>query len=90
VSGSQACVCGALHEDIHGKLPPQGAKRNRVCGAVLDFWKLLSVAHPQGRIDLGVELIGEGEQVVVKQAAVVRTARKIMQGELHLPGYIYG
>lgn len=51
---------------------------------------LLSVAHPQGRIDLGVELIGEGDQAVVKQAAVVRTARKIMQGELHLPDYIYG
>lgn len=51
---------------------------------------LLSVAHPQGQIDLGVELIGEGDEAVVHKAAVVRTARKIMQGELHLPEYIYG
>lgn len=51
---------------------------------------LLSVAHPQGQIDLGVELLGEGENAVVQKAAVVRTARKIMQGELHLPDYIYG
>ena len=50
----------------------------------------LSVAHPQGQIDLSVELIGEGEAAVVQKAAVVRTARKIMQGELHLPDYIYG
>lgn len=50
---------------------------------------LLSVAHPQGRIDLGVELIGEGDEAIVQKAAVVRTARKIMQGELHLPEYLW-
>ena len=50
---------------------------------------LISVVHPQGKIDLGIELIGEGEDAVVQKAAVVRTARKIMQGELHLPEYIY-
>ena len=50
---------------------------------------LISVAHPQGKIDLGIELVGQGEEAVVQKAAVVRTARKIMQGELHLPEYIY-
>jgi len=50
---------------------------------------MLSVVHPQGQIDLSVELRGVGEGAVVQQAAVVRTARKIMQGELYLPEYVY-
>lgn len=50
---------------------------------------LLSVVHPQGQIDIDVELVGEGEQAVVSKAALVRTARKIMQGELHLPEYVF-
>ncbi len=50
---------------------------------------LLSVVHPQGQIDIDVELVGEGEQAVVNKAALVRTARKIMQGELHLPDYVF-
>jgi 2-methylaconitate cis-trans-isomerase PrpF/tripartite-type tricarboxylate transporter receptor subunit TctC len=50
---------------------------------------LLSVVHPQGQIDIDVEVLGEGEQAVVNKAALVRTARKIMQGELHLPDYVF-
>ena len=50
---------------------------------------LLSVVHPQGQIDIDVEVVGEGEQAEVKKAALVRTARKIMQGELHLPDYVF-
>lgn len=50
---------------------------------------LLSVVHPQGQIDIDVEVVGEGEQAEVRKAALVRTARKIMQGELHLPDYVF-
>lgn len=50
---------------------------------------LLSVVHPQGQIDIDVALAGEGEEAVVQKAALVRTARKIMQGELHLPDYVF-
>ncbi len=50
---------------------------------------LLSVVHPQGQIDIDVEVDGSGHQAVVKRAALVRTARKIMQGELHLPDYVF-
>jgi len=49
----------------------------------------LSVVHPQGQIDLEVELTGEGVNLNVVRAALVRTARKIMQGELHLPQYVF-
>ncbi len=50
---------------------------------------LLSVVHPQGQIDIDVEVVGEGDGAVVQKAALVRTARKIMQGELHLPDYVF-
>lgn len=50
---------------------------------------LLSVVHPQGQIDIDVEVFGEGDDAVVQKAALVRTARKIMQGELHLPDYVF-
>ncbi|MEY3613735.1 MAG: 4-oxalomesaconate tautomerase [Pseudomonadota bacterium] len=50
---------------------------------------LLSVVHPQGQIDIDVEVAGEGDDAVVQKAALVRTARKIMQGQLHLPDYVF-
>jgi 2-methylaconitate cis-trans-isomerase PrpF/tripartite-type tricarboxylate transporter receptor subunit TctC len=49
----------------------------------------LTVLHPAGQIDIEVELSGEGEAVGMQRAALVRTARKIMQGELHLPDYVF-
>ncbi|MDB5859555.1 MAG: methylitaconate delta2-delta3-isomerase [Ramlibacter sp.] len=49
----------------------------------------LVVLHPAGQIDVEVELKGSGEDATVERAALVRTARKIMQGELHLPGYVF-
>ena len=49
----------------------------------------LSVVHPQGQIDLDVELHEEGQEISVVRAALVRTARKIMRGELHLPSYVF-
>ncbi len=47
------------------------------------------VLHPQGRIDVAVRLEGEGADARIQSAALVRTARKILQGELHLPAYVF-
>jgi len=49
----------------------------------------LTVLHPAGQIDIEVELQGEGHDATIERAALVRTARKIMQGELHLPDYVF-
>ncbi|WER47051.1 4-oxalomesaconate tautomerase [Cupriavidus sp. WKF15] len=49
----------------------------------------LVVLHPAGRIEVEVELEGEGDATKVTRAALVRTARKIMAGELHLPDYVF-
>ena len=49
----------------------------------------LVVLHPAGRIDVEVTLDGQGDAAEVTRAALVRTARKIMQGEMHLPDYVF-
>lgn len=49
----------------------------------------LVVLHPGGQIDVDVEIEGEGQSAEIKRAALVRTARKIFQGELTLPNYVF-
>jgi hypothetical protein len=49
----------------------------------------VAVLHPQGRIDVEVETEGMGDAAHVQRAALVRTARKILQGDLHLPEYVF-
>jgi 2-methylaconitate cis-trans-isomerase PrpF/tripartite-type tricarboxylate transporter receptor subunit TctC len=47
------------------------------------------VLHPQGRIDVAVEIAGDAGDARIVRAALVRTARKILQGDLHLPSYVF-
>jgi 2-methylaconitate cis-trans-isomerase PrpF/tripartite-type tricarboxylate transporter receptor subunit TctC len=49
----------------------------------------IAVLHPQGRIDVEVEIDGTGNEARIQRAALVRTARKILQGELHIPDYVF-
>jgi tripartite-type tricarboxylate transporter receptor subunit TctC len=49
----------------------------------------ISVLHPQGRIDVEVTVEGTGDDARVQTAALVRTARKILQGDLHIPSYVF-
>jgi len=51
--------------------------------------RVISVLHPQGRIDVEVVVEGLGADARVQRAALVRTARKILQGELHIPPYVF-
>jgi 2-methylaconitate cis-trans-isomerase PrpF len=47
------------------------------------------ILHPAGQIDVQIEIEGHGDNASIKQAALVRTARKIMQGELTLPRHAF-
>lgn len=51
--------------------------------------RAISVLHPQGRIDVEVAVEGTGADARIQRAALVRTARKILQGDLHLPDYVF-
>jgi 2-methylaconitate cis-trans-isomerase PrpF len=51
--------------------------------------RAIAVLHPQGRIDVDVVVEGCGDEARIQRAALVRTARKILQGDLHLPDYVF-
>jgi 2-methylaconitate cis-trans-isomerase PrpF/tripartite-type tricarboxylate transporter receptor subunit TctC len=51
--------------------------------------RTVSVLHPQGRIDVEVDVRGRGDTAAIRRAALLRTARKIFQGELYLPDYVF-
>lgn len=49
----------------------------------------IAVLHPQGRIDVEVVVDGSGADARIERAALLRTARKILQGDLHIPDYVF-
>lgn len=51
--------------------------------------KNVAVLHPQGRIDVEVVVEMDGDEPRVSRAALIRTARKILEGTLHLPPYVF-
>jgi 2-methylaconitate cis-trans-isomerase PrpF/tripartite-type tricarboxylate transporter receptor subunit TctC len=51
--------------------------------------RTVSVLHPQGRIDVEAVIEGGGDDARIQRAALVRTARKIFQGDLHIPDYVF-
>lgn len=51
--------------------------------------RTVAVLHPQGRIEVEVAIEGRGDSASIRRAALVRTARKILQGNLHLPDYVF-
>ena len=49
----------------------------------------LVLLHPAGRIDVEVELEGQGDDARVKSAALVRTARRLFEGYACVPEKIW-
>ncbi|VCU70174.1 4-oxalomesaconate tautomerase [Pigmentiphaga humi] len=49
----------------------------------------IEVAHPSGRIDVDVDLRGTANSLEVCGAGLIRTARKIMEGQLYLPAHLF-
>jgi tripartite-type tricarboxylate transporter receptor subunit TctC len=49
----------------------------------------VAVLHPQGRIEVEVEVVERDAEIAIGRASLVRTARKIFQGDLHLPDHVF-
>jgi 2-methylaconitate cis-trans-isomerase PrpF len=49
----------------------------------------VAVQHPQGRIEVEVAVENDGGAPRVARAALIRTARKILEGRLHLPSFAF-
>jgi 2-methylaconitate cis-trans-isomerase PrpF/tripartite-type tricarboxylate transporter receptor subunit TctC len=78
-------VTGAIGVATAFALPGTVASGRAHAGGARD----IVVLHPQGRIDVAVQVEGSGDGASVQRAALVRTARKILQGDLHVPSYVF-
>ena len=72
-----ACVLPGSVTDGIAQLPP-GPRR------------MIVIEHPSGTLATEFELEGSAENPVIKRAAFVRTARKIMEGSVYVPGAVWG
>jgi 2-methylaconitate cis-trans-isomerase PrpF len=77
-------VTGAIGVASAFALPGTVASRSATGAGVGN----VSVLHPSGRIDVEVEVEGDGETACIRRASLLRTARKILQGQLHIPDYV--
>lgn len=50
----------------------------------------LDIEHPSGFFTVEVEIENDGDRVAVKRSALLRTARKLMQGSVFVPPGIWG
>jgi 4-oxalomesaconate tautomerase len=49
----------------------------------------LDIEHPSGFFTVEVEVESDGERVAVKRSALLRTARKLMQGSVFVPPNVW-
>lgn len=68
---------------IPGSVAQQVATRADSAGARVD------VEHPTGFFSVEVEVDARGADVQVRRASLLRTARKLMQGEVFVPGSVW-
>jgi 2-methylaconitate cis-trans-isomerase PrpF/tripartite-type tricarboxylate transporter receptor subunit TctC len=78
-------VTGAIGIASAFSLPGTVAAREGLAPGVHE----VAVRHPQGRIEVEVETVERGGEVAIARASLVRTARKIFEGELHLPDHVF-
>ena len=73
VSVATACVTpGSVAAQVAGLTPRSGAQR-------------LEIEHPTGFFTVEMDVALEGDTVMVKRSALLRTARKLMQGQVFVP-----
>src|SRR6185503_2955846 len=51
--------------------------------------RMIVIEHPSGSLGTEFEIEGSAEAPVIRRAAFVRTARKLMAGEVYVPGRIW-
>jgi 4-oxalomesaconate tautomerase len=77
VSVATACVTpGSVAAQVAGLTPRSGPQR-------------LEVEHPTGFFTVEMEVALDGDTVSVKRSALLRTARKLMQGQVFVPARVW-
>ena len=77
VSVATACVTsGSVAAQVAGLTPHSGSQR-------------LEIEHPTGFFTVEMDVTVDGTDVTVNRSALLRTARKLMQGEVFVPGSLW-
>lgn len=77
VSVATACVVpGSIAAEVAGTEGASGAQR-------------LDVEHPTGFFTVEMDVANTGGQIEVRRAALLRTARKLMSGEVYVPATLW-
>ena len=77
VSVATACVTsGSVAARVAGLTPHSGSQR-------------LEIEHPTGFFTVELDVTVHGTDVTVNRSALLRTARKLMQGEVFVPGSLW-
>ena len=77
VSVATACVTsGSVAAQVAGLTPHSGSQR-------------LEIEHPTGFFTVELDVTVHGTDVTVNRSALLRTARKLMQGEVFVPGSVW-
>jgi 2-methylaconitate cis-trans-isomerase PrpF len=75
-------ICTTVAAQIPGTLVHEVvSERARASGS-------LRLGHPSGVMDLSANVYQEGETWYVEKASAVRTARRLMEGEIYIPGWL--
>jgi len=78
VSVATACVIpGSVAAEVAGIADPMAVKS-------------LEIEHPTGFFTVFMEVALDGNQVTVRRAALLRTARKLMDGQVFVPKSVWG
>jgi len=77
VSVATACVVpGSIAASVAGIADPENVKN-------------LDIEHPTGFFTVAMDISLEGGEVHVRRAALLRTARKLMRGEVYVPASVW-
>jgi 2-methylaconitate cis-trans-isomerase PrpF len=77
-------ICTTVAAQIPGTLVYEVvSERARASGS-------LRLGHPSGVMDLSATVYQEGETWYVEKASAARTARRLMEGEVYIPGWLRG
>ena len=78
VSVATACVTpGSVAADVAGI-------------ADVEAVKALEIEHPTGFFTVAMDVVLEDGAVSIRRSALLRTARKLMSGEVYVPASVWG
>ena len=78
VSVATACV-------VPGSVAAQIAGLSGDSGFSMEMSRQLDIEHPTGFFTVAMDVAGDGRNVTVKRSALIRTARKLMKGDVFVP-----